>query len=302
MSGLIILALAAALPEGAFAERCAELIGSRGAVAVMDLATGRLLAATDQETLFAKHYPPGSVAKFLTGLVAIEKGIELPDGFPCPGDETLRCSLRGGHGIVDFSRALSQSCNLYFQSLAKDLSAEDLAALPRRLKLDGRVGVDLPGEAESIVQTPSSDSAKLAFAIGQGYSIQLTPVAMLALISGIATQGELLRPRLSEGQPEVLSSFPNQKALAKIRPLLRDVVRSGTGKHADITTVQVAGKTGSSTVLGNWVTHGWFVGFASYEAPEIAVVVFLDRGEGKDAAHIAGLVFSDYFRRAYAEH
>ena len=203
---------------------------------------------------------------------------------------------------MDFSRALSQSCNLYFQSLAKDLSAEDLAALPRRLKLDGRVGVDLPGEAESIVQTPSSDSAKLAFAIGQGYSIQLTPVAMLALISGIATQGELLRPRLSEGQPEVLSSFPNQKALAKIRPLLRDVVRSGTGKHADITTVQVAGKTGSSTVLGNWVTHGWFVGFASYEAPEIAVVVFLDRGEGKDAAHIAGLVFSDYFRRAYAEH
>jgi cell division protein FtsI/penicillin-binding protein 2 len=125
---------------------------------------------------------------------------------------------------------------------------------------------------------------------------------MLALISGIATQGQLLRPRLSQGSPQVLSSFPSQKALARIRPILRDVVRSGTGKAANISTVQIAGKTGSATVLGNWVTHGWFVGFAPYEAPEIAVVVFLNRGEGKDAARIAGIVFSDYFRGAYAEH
>jgi cell division protein FtsI/penicillin-binding protein 2 len=303
----LLLSLSASMPEGAFADRCSELIGDRGAIAVMDLATGQLIAATDPEVLFAKRYPPGSVAKILTGLLALDKGTDMPSDFHCNGFEafqqdTLWCSVRTGHGKVDFFRALSQSCNLYFQNLARGLSAEELAGLWRGLGLDKKVGVDLPGEVESVIETPGSDSAKLAFAIGQGSAIQLTPVAMLALISGIATQGQLLRPRLSQGPPQVLSSFSSQKALSRIRPILRDVVCSGTGKAANISTVQVAGKTGSATVLGNWVTHGWFVGFAPYEAPEIAVVVFLKRGEGKDAARIAGIVFSDYFRGAYAEH
>jgi cell division protein FtsI/penicillin-binding protein 2 len=308
---IALLSLAATMPQGAFADRCSELIGDRGAVAVMDLATGQLIAATDPEILFAERYPPGSVAKIVTGLLALQNDLELPDEFQCYGfqcygfevaeQDTLWCSVRTGHGKLDFSRALSQSCNLYFQNLAAGLSAEELAGLWRELRLDEKVGVDLPGEVESVIETPLTDSAKLAFAVGQGSAIQLTPVAMLALISGIATQGQLLRPRLSQGPPQVLSSFPSQKALARIRPILRDVVRSGTASAANISTVQVAGKTGSSTVLDNWVTHGWFVGFAPYEAPKIAVVVFLNRGEGKDAARIAGIVFSDYFRGAYAE-
>lgn len=309
MNALALLTLVAAMPQGAFARRCAEIAGDRGAIAVMDLATGQLIAATDPVILFAKRYPPGSVAKVVTGLLALQNDLELPDEFGCYGcygfevldGDTLWCSVRTGHGEVDFSRALSLSCNLYFQNLAKGMQAQELAGLWRRLRLDEEVGVDLPGEVESVIETPGSDSARLAFAIGQGSAIQLTPVAMLALVSGIATQGQLLRPRLSQGPPRVLSSFPSQKALARIRPILRDVVRSGTAKAANISTVQVAGKTGSSTVLGNWVTQGWFIGFAPYEAPEIALVVFLKRGEGKDAARIAGIVFSDYFRGAYVE-
>jgi cell division protein FtsI/penicillin-binding protein 2 len=293
------------MPEGAFAARCAEIVSGRGAIAVMELSTGRLIAATDAEVLFASTYPPGSVAKLVTGLLALEDNLPGDFGcFECCGfevveDDTLWCSVRTGHGEVDFSRALAQSCNLYFQNLARQMSGEDLAGMWRALRLNEKVGLDLPGEVESIVETPGTDSAKLAFAIGQGAAIQLTPIAMLALISGIATQGQLLRPRLSQGPPEMLACMPSHKALAEIRPILRDVVRSGTAKDADISTVRVAGKTGSATVLGNWVTHGWFVGFAPCEAPEIALVVFLDRGEGKDAARLAGIVFSDYFRGGY---
>jgi cell division protein FtsI/penicillin-binding protein 2 len=136
----------------------------------------------------------------------------------------------------------------------------------------------------------------MQFAIGQGSSIQLTPVAVLALMAGIAAEGQLIRPHLAPGQPQVLSAFPSQKALARIRPILRDVIRRGTAQPANISTVAVAGKTGSATVLDNWVTHGWFAGFAPYEAPRIAIVVFLNRGEGKDAARIAGLLISEYFR------
>jgi hypothetical protein len=144
------------MPQGAFADRCAEIIGDRGAIAVMDLKTGRLIAATDPEVLFASRYPPGSVAKIMTGLLALQENLELPNEFVCKGLEivegdTQRCSVRTGHGEVDFSRALSQSCNLYFQNLANELDAKELIELWRRLRLDEKVGVDLPGEVESVI-------------------------------------------------------------------------------------------------------------------------------------------------------
>ncbi len=305
MTGTLLITLFLPVATDDFSLRCAELAGERGAVGVMELQTGRLIVATNPELLFSERFPPGSVAKVLIAHVAVEKGIELPDEFTCPGREisgkdTLVCSRSDGHGVLDFDEAFEVSCNLYFQNLAKSLTAEELAHLPRVLKLDRRVGIDLAGEVESIIETPSTDSAKLAFAVGQGSSIQLTPVAMLCLASGLATGRELLRPHVAPGQPVVLSAFPGQKALARIRPLLRRVVREGTGKPADITTVEVAGKTGTSTVLGSWITQGWFIGFAPYERPEIAVVVYLKRGEGKDAARIAGLLFSDYFSGKYA--
>ncbi|MBN2380156.1 hypothetical protein JXM67_10195 [candidate division WOR-3 bacterium] len=304
MTTAAIIILALSLTAGTFEDRCKELIGDRGAVAVMDLETGNLIAATHPEILFSRRFPPGSVAKILTAMVAIDKGIDLPEDFSCTGHEiygndTLWCSMRCGHGEVDFTKAMIESCNLYFQNLAKDLTADDLAGIYRTLKLEHRVGVDLSGETESIILVPATDSAKLEFAIGQGSAIQLTPVAMLSLISGVATGGQLLRPRLAPGKAQVLSSFPSQNALHRVRGLLRQAVRQGTGKEAEITTVEVAGKTGTSTVLGDWVTHGWFVGFAPFEGPRIAVVVFLHRGEGKDAARIAGLVIFSYFRGSH---
>lgn len=309
---LILLTVPAVLAGGRsvdyteFQIRCSEIAGDRAAIAVMDLKSGYLIAATDKDLLFSKRFPPGSVAKLLTALAALDEGKIPKDSFFCTGIEvsgrdTLRCSMRDGHGWVDFDHALVESCNLYFQNLSKSLTAEELAGLPRNLRLSGKVGVDLPGEVESIIQIPSSDSALREFAIGQGAAIQLTPVAMLALISGIATNGSLIKPRLSQGSAIRLSTLPDQKALARVRPLLRDVVRRGTGKSADITSVTVAGKTGTSTVLGSWVTQGWFVGFAPYTEPKIALVVFLKRGEGKDAAQLAGLVFSSYFGGGYAD-
>lgn len=301
-----VLAGSRSVDYAEFEKRCSEIAGDRAAIAVMDLKSGYLIAATDRNLLFSKRFPPGSVAKVLTGFVALDNGIVQGDSFFCSGlevrgNDTLRCSMRDGHGLVDFDLALVESCNLYFQNLSRSLTAEELASLPRNLRLNTKVGVDLPGETESIIQTPPTDSALLEFAIGQGASIQLTPVAMLSLISGIATNGNLIKPRLSQGSPVVLSTFPDQKALARVRMLLRDVVRRGTGKPADITSVTVAGKTGTSTVLGSWVTQGWFVGFAPYADPRIALVVFLKRGEGKDAAQLAGLVFSSYFGGGYAD-
>lgn len=293
--------------KDAFEKRCSVIVGDRGAVAVMDLTSGQLIAATNKELLFSKRFPPGSIAKIMTGIAALEKDAVSEDSFFCTGidvvgKDTSRCSLLDGHGWVDFDIALMQSCNFYFQNLTRRLSAKDLTSVYLDMKLDEKVGVDLPGEIESVVSEPLSDSAKLEFAIGQGSSIQLTPVALLSLISGFASSGALLKPRLSQGPAAIHSRICGTKSLARIRFLLRDVVRRGTAKPADISSVQVAGKTGTSTILGSWLTQGWFAGFAPYANPEIAVVVYLKRGEGKDAARIAGLVFSSYFSGDYAKH
>jgi cell division protein FtsI/penicillin-binding protein 2 len=292
--------------KDAFEKRCLDIVGDRGAVAVMDLASGQLLAATNRELLFSKRFPPGSIAKIMTGIAALEDDAVLVDSFFCIGVEihgkdTSRCSLLDGHGWVDFDLAMIQSCNFYFEDLAKRLSTKELASAYLDMKLNEKVGVDLPGEVESYVSEPLSDSAKLEFAIGQGSSIQLTPVALLSLISGFASNGALIKPRLSQGPAVIHSRVSGAKSLSRIRHLLRDVVRRGTAKPADISSVQVAGKTGTSTILGSWLTQGWFAGFAPYANPEIAIVVYLKRGEGKDAARIAGLVFSSYFSGDYAK-
>lgn len=304
MQLFIVMALVILNQGEGFNAKCAKLIGDRGGVAVMDLRSGQLVAATNPDLLFAQRYPPGSVAKLVTAMLAVEKGLELPHDFLCDGygvidGDTLWCSMRSGHGEVGFEKALVHSCNLYFQKLTEDMGADELVGAWQDLGLDRTVGVDLPGEVASIITYPATDSAKLAFAIGQGRSIQLTPVAMLALVSGIATRGELLRPRIAPGRTQVLSTLPSEEALAAIYPLMREVVRKGTGKKAELEGIPVAGKTGSSTVLGNWVTHGWFVGFAPFSQPRIALVVFLHRGEGSDAAQIAGKVVSAYFGGGY---
>jgi len=300
----VLLASTVLIGASTFAERCVDIVADDGAVAVMELSTGRLIAATDHEMLFSERFPPGSLAKILTSVAAIRHDIELPRDFECRGrkihnEDTLLCSVRDGHGEVDFDAALISSCNLYFLNLAEELSADQLASIYTKLRLTERVGVDLPGEIESSIVTPSTDSAKLAFAIGQGSALQLTPVAMLSVISGVAT-GQLLRPRISEGPPVVLSTFTSLGALHRIRPLLRQVVRQSTGKEAELSFVEVAGKTGTSTVLGDWVTHGWFAGFAPYDNPEICIVVFLHRGEGRDAACIAGKVIAAYYGGKHA--
>ncbi|MBD3284829.1 hypothetical protein GF359_00630 [candidate division WOR-3 bacterium] len=299
-----VIAAASLVSARTFEERCADIIGEDGAVAVMELASGRLIAATNPQILFTQRFPPGSLAKIMTATAAIDEGIGLPADFFCSGrqvinSDTLLCSVRDGHGKVDFDAALMESCNLYFQNLARNLSCEQLASVYHELNLCERVGVGLPGEVESTILTPSTDSAKLSFAIGQGSAVQLTPVAALSMISGFAT-GQLLRPRLEAGPAVVLSSFPSEKALHRIRPLLRQAVRKGTGKGAELSFVEVAGKTGTSTVLGDWVTHGWFAGFAPYENPDICIVVFLERGEGKDAAKIAGRIIAAYYGEEHA--
>jgi len=286
---------------------CQALAKTTIAIGVMDVKTGNLIAFANQDLLFRKRFPPGSVFKIVTALAALEAGVINPtESLYCSGSTTLGnrklpCSLRKGHGWMDVRRALVYSCNNFFERLADRLDPESLIRLARTVKFNQRVGVDLPGEIEGIVGPLTTDSAKIDFAIGEGTSIQVTPIALLTLISGIANHGRFLRPKFDTSLPaQTLGALPDNRNLTLVREALRQCVKIGTATAVITPGLEIAGKTGTPVHLDGWRTHGWFVGFAPFERPEVAVVVFVLEGQGRtDAAPLAKKILEKYFELKY---
>ena len=241
-------------------------------------------------------------------------------------------------GPLDFYGGIAMSSDVYFYYMAggkqdegfQGLGEERLARYARAFGLGEPTGVDLVGE-ESPGLVPDAKWKEQAvgemwyvgdtynFGIGQGY-LAVTPLQLVDAISAIANDGELLRPRLvkeildSHGNvvttlaKEVRRRLPvNQEYLAVMREAMRQSVNTSTGvaRSAQVAGLTVAGKTGSAEfgparADGSHETHGWFVGFAPYENPEIAVVVFIQRGSGfTNAAPAAARIFDYYFHQRY---
>ncbi len=242
----------------------------------------------------------------------------------------------GALGPLDFYGGIAMSSDVYFYYMAggkqdegfQGLGEERLARYARAFGLGEPTGVDLVGE-ESPGLVPDAKWKEQAvgemwyvgdtynFGIGQGY-LAVTPLQLLDAIAAIANDGELLRPRLvkeildSHGNvvttfaKEVRRRLPvNQEYLAVMREAMRQSVSKGVASTAQVAGLTVAGKTGSAEfgpprADGSHETHGWFVGFAPYENPEIAVVVFMQRGSGfTSAAPAAARIFDYYFHQRY---
>jgi len=239
-------------------------------------------------------------------------------------------------GTLDFYGGISMSSDVYFYYLAggkqdegfQGLGEERLARYARSFGLGEPTGVDLAAE-ESAGLVPDAKWKERTvgemwyvgdtynFGIGQGY-LAVTPLQLLDAIVAIANDGELLRPRLvkeildSHGnvvttfQKDVRRRLPvNQEYLAVMREAMRQSVSTGVARSAQVVGLAVAGKTGSAEfgpprADGSHDTHGWFVGFAPYENPEIAVVVFVQQGNGfTNAAPAAARIFDYYFHERY---
>jgi penicillin-binding protein 2 len=242
----------------------------------------------------------------------------------------------GALGPLDFYGGIAMSSDVYFYYMAggkqdegfQGLGEERLASYARAFGLGEPTGVDLVGE-ESPGLVPDAKWKEQAvgemwyvgdtynFGIGQGY-LAVTPLQLVDAIAAIANDGELLRPRLvkeildSHGNvvttlaKEVRRRLPvNQEYLAVMREAMRQSVSKGVASTAQVAGLTVAGKTGSAEfgparADGSHETHGWFVGFAPYENPEIAVVVFIQRGSGfTNAAPAAARIFDYYFHQRY---
>ena len=234
-------------------------------------------------------------------------------------------------GELDFYGGIAMSSNVYFYYLAggypnegfEGLGEDRVAAYARAFGLGSPTGIDLPGESPGLVPDATWKSENLGeswtlgdtynFGIGQGY-VAVTPLQMLTAVTAMANGGRLLEPHvvkelvdshgdvLEEIAPEARTTVPvAPEHLEAIQAGMLQAVTDGVARSAAVDGVSVAGKTGTAEFGaarddGTLETHGWFVGFAPYEDPEIAVVVFVQRGSGgADASPAAGQIFDYYF-------
>ncbi|RKY74750.1 MAG: penicillin-binding protein 2 [Candidatus Latescibacterota bacterium] len=266
-------------------------------------------------------YPPGSSLKPLTAIVGLVSGIDDEDFVPCCGslrfgDRVFRCW--GKHGRLDVIGAIAQSCDVYFYQMAEHMDVDIWAEYAEALGLGRPTGVDLPGEEEGLIPSREyygkewAQGIMLNLAIGQG-EILVTPIQMARYVGAIAT-GRLVRPhvllRVEEPDGRSFSVEPEVEEVP-IPPDVLSVVRKGmleavegeegTGRAARVPGVKVAGKTGTAQ-NPHGEHHAWFVAFAPYEDPTIALAVVVERAGcgGAVAAPIAGKVLSAYFSEMMA--
>jgi len=265
-------------------------------------------------------YPPGSTFKMITSLAALE----TPDFDPhkkifCTGSYTygkekrvFHCWKAGGHGWVDFRRAVAESCDVYFYKVGESLGPQPIEDMARRFGLGSPSGVDLPHEkkwplplAWKQSRTRASErywngGETLNYAIGQG-ALQVTPLQMANAVSMVANGGDQWQPYLvSEsqrfgqfveklGSPRMVSHVSlGQHSWDLLRQALVDVVNSGTGVASQIKGTDVAGKTGTAQVPKG-KEHAWFVAYAPVQKPEVACSIVVEHGGhgGAVAAPIA---------------
>ncbi len=268
-------------------------------------------------------YAPGSTFKMITSIAALEEGLVTPEtyieckGFYLLGGNRFRCWNWTGHGHVNMHGAITHSCDVYYYTIAWQLGINKLAKYAKMFGLGELTGVDLPNERKGVIPTTDYFDSRYGrnnwksgtvvnLGIGQG-EILVTPVQLAQYAAMLANSGKYQQPHFvryaedQEGIRKIL--YPIKTVPVKpdhielMRQAMWAVVNTyeGTGKRA-WTKWQAAGKTGTAeNVHGNY--HGWFIGFAPYADPEIAVVILMENGgEGSDvAAPVSATVMNYYF-------
>jgi penicillin-binding protein 2 len=269
-------------------------------------------------------FAPGSTFKIVTSIAAMEQGFFDPNrpetcrGGIQLGNRFIKCL--GNHGSVTFHRAMVKSCNAYFMSLALRAKREGMLKASQDVGIYQRTGVDLPNERRGDLPTPNymkkyypkyhwplADTAYLG--IGQGI-LAVTPIQMANLMCLVVNDGVNYKPHLVRAvrnpidpkkvewtKPEVLHKVEGSPSFwATLKSALVDVVQSGTASGSRIEGLTWGGKTGSAEEKKGKKTHSWFVGFAPYDNPKIAICVFVEEaGHGGDiAAPIAKKVIQRY--------
>jgi penicillin-binding protein 2 len=270
-------------------------------------------------------YAPGSIFKLVLALGALEsKIVNEWNTFYCSGTIRLyghprACWFRGGHGSMNLSDGIKNSCNIYFYQVGKMLGIDRIAHYARMLGFGEKTGVDLPGEKIGLVPDPDwkkrvrkepwYPGETISVAIGQG-PISVTPLQVALYTACIANRGKKVSPYLykkkavsdEETDPVTIQKDTFEKV---IKGMWRSVNEEGTGRGSRVEDFDVCGKTGSTQLVSSVTaeklgreskivkTHSWFTGFAPKDNPQIVVTVLVEYGGmgGATAAPIAGELF-----------
>ncbi len=245
-------------------------------------------------------YEPGSTFKIITAAAGLEAGVvTLEDRFSCSGaiivdDRRIRCHKAGGHGAESFTDAVKNSCNPVFITVGLRLGAQRYYEYFTKFGMKQKTGIDLPGEAGTIMhQLDKIGEVELA-TISFGQSFQITPVRLMATVAGIINGGNVVTPHfgvkvvneaqgsMEEFQYPMLQGIVSQDTTEKMRYVLEQVVENGGGKNGYVEGFRVGGKTATSQTLprgtGRYISS--FLGFAPANDPQVMAIAIIDTPQG----------------------
>ena len=247
------------------------------------------------------RYPPASPFKLATAAMGLKRGIiDFNTHMPVPctggyrlGNRVFKCWRKEGHGSLDLVGAVAQSCDVYFYQLGQRLGLDHIVEEGAAMGFAGRSGIDLPSEQMSIYPTTtayfdslygprqwSAPATILNFSIGQGENTQ-TLINMVQFYQALAGDGRDVPPHLVKPRPGIARhdlGLTDQQ-LRVLRRSLIAVLEQGTGARSRRQGLQIAGKTGTAQQARGKKDHGWFIGFAPAEEPQLVVGAIMEEAE-----------------------
>jgi penicillin-binding protein 2 len=338
------------------------LAGKNGAIVAMDPHTGEILAMVSGPSFdpndFAVHVSrdqwnklvtdpdkpllnkaiqaqlaPGSTFKIIMSVAGWQENVAQTLHVNCTGGaefygRRFGCWVKGGHGAVTLEKAIYQSCDVFFYTLAEKLGIDRIAKYATDLGLGEKTGIDLPNEVSGVMpsekwkwQTQRQKwfaGETISVGIGQG-AVAITPVQLLRALSAISMGGRMVVPHVvsPEGLPPGYVETANYTQVKNVSidpngwtfitdAMSRVLLPEGTAPSAHIPGIDIAGKTGSAQIVSlatrarfknadDLAQNGWFVGFTPRRNPDIVVCVLFQGGEhGRLAARLATQVIKAY--------
>jgi len=245
-------------------------------------------------------YEPGSTFKIITAAAGLESGeVTVNDRFSCPGyimveDRRIRCHKVGGHGAEDFVQGTMNSCNPVFITVGLRIGVDRYYDYFKQFGLLTKTGVDLPGEAGTIMHKKENIGAVELATISFGQSFQITPIQLATTAKSIVNGGNRVTPHFGvkvvngEGKTVKTLQYPVKKNIVSeqtsetMRYILEQVVENGSGKNGYVEGYRVGGKTATSQTLprgsGRYISS--FLGFAPADNPQVLAVAIINNPQG----------------------
>ncbi|WP_124066578.1 penicillin-binding transpeptidase domain-containing protein [Clostridium sp. E02] len=262
-------------------------------------------------------YEPGSTFKIITAAAGLESGVvKLDDHFSCPGfriveDRRIRCHKVGGHGSETFLQGMMNSCNPVLIDVGQRLGVDGYYKYFVQFGLKGKTGIDLPGEATTIMHKKEDMGLVELATVSFGQSFQITPMQLITTASSIINGGNRITPHFGvksvRADEELVHDFTypvkegilSKETSATMRYILEQVVSEGSGKRAKIEGYRIGGKTATSEKLPRSLKKyiSSFIGFAPADDPKVIALITIDEPQGiYYGGTIAAPVIADIFK------